>query len=193
MVLSPAQVLALLHELCTADGSAESQDLSLIGRLLYGTGMRIAEALRLRVKDIDFSRRTIVVREGKGGKDRALMLPDALREPLRQQLSRSHALWSKDRAAGRAGVWMPDALARKYPRAGQTWAWHWVFPQAALSRDPRSGEDIGHQSQHSGGRSGSLRKGACDIAEGGDRLCVVAADRLLGRDTAVCRPAAGLP
>jgi integron integrase len=153
-VLSPAQVLAVLRELAAADGSvggrggsAGSEDLSLIGRLLYGTGMRIAEALRLRVKDIDFSRRTIIVREGKGGKDRALMLPDTLRQPLRRQLAHAREVWAKDRAAGRAGVWMPDALARKYPRAGQSWAWHWVFPQAGLSCDPRSGDERRHHQQ----------------------------------------------
>jgi integron integrase len=111
----------------------------LIAQLLYGTGMRITEALRLRVKDIDFARRTIVVREGKGGKDRALMLPDSLREGLQAQLAQSRQVWLADRRAERPGIWLPDALDRKYPRAGQSWAWHWVFPQAALSVDPRSG------------------------------------------------------
>jgi integron integrase len=144
VVLSAEQVLALLRELTRQCAGPEAQDLPLLGQLLYGTGMRITEALRLRVKDIDFSRRTLVVREGKGGKDRALMLPDALQLSLRAQLSRSHALWQQDRAAGRAGVWMPDALARKYPRAGQSWAWHWVFPQATLSVDPRSGQQRRH-------------------------------------------------
>ena len=144
VVLSAEQVLALLRELARRCPGPDSQDLPLIGQLLYGTGMRITEALRLRVKEIDFSRRTIVVREGKGGKDRALMLPDVLQSPLRAQLTRSHILWQHDRDGGRAGVWMPDALARKYPRAGQSWAWHWVFPQATLSLDPRSGQQRRH-------------------------------------------------
>jgi integron integrase len=111
----------------------------LVAQLLYGTGMRITEALRLRTKDIDFARRTIVVREGKGDKDRALMLPDVLREPLKAQLAQARQSWLADRRASRPGVWLPHALERKYPRANETWAWHWVFPHAGLSTDPRSG------------------------------------------------------
>ncbi len=109
----------------------------LLARLLYGTGLRLLEALRLRVKDIDFAHRAIVVREGKGAKDRIVMLPAALLAPLRAQLSRSHLLWAADRAAGLPGVMLPGALARKYPRAAESWAWHWVFPQAQPSEDPR--------------------------------------------------------
>lgn len=112
--------------------------LQLFGQLLYGTGMRMMEALRLRVKDIDFDRRAIVVREGKGGKDRVVMLPAALEGPLRAQLAQAHRLWAADRAAGVAGVQVPFALERKYPRAAVSWAWFWVFPQATLSVDPRS-------------------------------------------------------
>jgi integron integrase len=116
----------------------------LIARLLYGTGMRITEGLRLRVKDVDFSRRAIVVREGKGGKDRVVMLPAALESELRAQLARAHAQWAEDRAAGVSGVWMPDALDRKYPRAGLSWTWSWVFPHAGLSVDPRTGVERRH-------------------------------------------------
>ena len=108
-------------------------------RLLYGTGMRINEALQLRVKDVEFDRRAIIVREGKGGKDRVVMLPDSLIAPLREQLAAARTLWLADVAQGRAGVHMPDALERKYPRAGASWAWFWVFPQATHSVDPRSG------------------------------------------------------
>ena len=109
----------------------------LFGQLLYGTGMRLLEGLRLRVKDIDFARRAIVVREGKGGKDRVVMLPASLEQPLRQQLAEAQAVWSADRAADIAGVQVPNALDRKYPRAPLSWMWFWVFPQAALSVDPR--------------------------------------------------------
>jgi len=118
----------------TAAGSAHP----LLAQLLYGTGMRLLEGLRLRVKDIEFERRAIIVREGKGGKDRVVMLPASLEAPLRAQLAQAHTLWAADRAAGVPGVHLPGALARKYPRAASSWAWFWVFPQAALSMDPRS-------------------------------------------------------
>ena len=111
----------------------------LVAQLLYGTGMRIMEALRLRVKDVDFEHGAIVVREGKGGKDRVVMLPESLREPLRLQLQAARAVWTQDRAAGLPGVELPHALAAKYPRAPESWAWFWVFPQATLATDPRSG------------------------------------------------------
>ena len=110
---------------------------ALFGQLLYGTGMRVMEGARLRVKDIDFERRAIVVREGKGGKDRVVMLPAALEAPLRAQLTHAHGVWATDRVAAVGGVQLPHALARKYPRAGVSWAWFWVFPQASLSVDPR--------------------------------------------------------
>ena len=110
-----------------------------IAALLYGTGMRIMEALRLRVKDMDFERGMIVVREAKGGKDRVVMLPAALVDALTLQLVHAKSVWSQDREDKRAGVELPFALAKKFPRAPESWAWHWVFPQATLSRDPRSG------------------------------------------------------
>lgn len=112
---------------------------ALLARLLYGTGLRITEALQLRVKDVDFERQAIVVRAGKGGKDRVVMLPAALAPALRLQLQRAHLWWQADVAAGRAGVQMPDALERKYPRAGQSWPWFWVFPQATHATCPRTG------------------------------------------------------
>lgn len=116
----------------------------LVAQLLYGTGMRILEALRLRVKDIDFEHRTIIIREAKGNKDRAVMLPASLVDAMKTQLANANALWARDRAAKRPGVQMPDALARKYPRAGQSWTWHWVFPQQDISVDPRSGIERRH-------------------------------------------------
>ena len=132
VVLSRDEVAALLAQLPAAPVPH-----GVLGRLMYGTGMRLLEALRLRVKDIDFERRAIVVRQGKGAKDRVVMLPAALEAPLREQLAASHALWAADRASGQAGVEVPHALARKYPRAPLAWAWHWVFPMTTLSQDPR--------------------------------------------------------
>ena len=85
--------------------------------------------MQLRVKDLDFDHGTIIVREGKGSKDRALMLPESLAPSLREQLSRARAWWLKDQAEGRSGVALPDALERKYPRAGHSWPWFWVFAQ----------------------------------------------------------------
>jgi integron integrase len=112
---------------------------ALIARLLYGYGLRLLECLRLRVKDLDFDRGLIVVREGKGGKDRVVMLPQSLRDDLLAQLADSRRLWQLDRSQRVAGVWLPEALARKFPRAGESWAWHWVWPAPALAVDPRSG------------------------------------------------------
>ena len=116
----------------------------LVAQLLYGTGMRITEALNLRVKDLDFERRTLIVRCGKGGKDQLLMLPAALVPALREQLARARLLWAADREAQRPGVEMPDALDRKYLRAGISWTWFWVLPQDDLSVDPRSGAERRH-------------------------------------------------
>ncbi len=112
---------------------------ALPARLLYGTGMRLMGGLRLRVKDLDFARRALIVREGKGFKDRVVMLPSSLETALRAQLDQARALWSDDRRRGLAGVHLPAALARKYPRAAESWIWSWVFPQSAPSIDPRSG------------------------------------------------------
>jgi integron integrase len=131
VVLSRAEVARLLAALPAED--------ALLPQLLYGAGLRIMEALRLRIKDVDFDRRVIVVRDGKGGKDRVVMLPASLHEALRAQVAHSRAVWAEDRAAGRAGVWLPPALAAKFPRAAASWAWHWVFPAPALSVDPVSG------------------------------------------------------
>ena len=111
----------------------------LVASLLYGTGLRIMEALRLRVKDVEFSRKEILVRDGKGFKDRVTMLPVALAAPLAEHLKRVKALHEQDLAAGRGAVYLPYALERKYPGAARDWAWQYVFPSAGLSEDPRTG------------------------------------------------------
>ena len=152
VVLSHDEVRLLLSQLDAAQATAaalatpgaQAAPYALLGRLLYGTGMRRLEGLRLRAKDVDFERRAIVVREGKGAKDRVVMLPAALEVPLRQQLQRAHATWADDRRRGLAGVWLPHALERKYPRAPSSWTWFWVFPQALPSIDPRGGAQRRH-------------------------------------------------
>ncbi len=110
----------------------------LVCSLLYGTGMRLSEALKLRVKDIDFEKHEILVRQAKGDKDRYTMLPRSLVEPLTQQLVKSRSLWEEDRNANVAGVDVPHALARKCHGVDKQWGWHWAFPMAKLSVDPRS-------------------------------------------------------
>lgn len=138
VVLSMPEVQATLAELDALPMGHQVTPYGLVGRLLYGTGMRLLEGLRLRVKDIEFERRAIVVREGKGLKDRVVMLPASLEEPLREQLARAHATWRADHEAGGvSGVHMPVALARKYPRAAESWGWYWVFPNSQVSEDPR--------------------------------------------------------
>jgi integron integrase len=117
---------------------------ALLARLLYGTGMRLMEGIRLRVKDVDFDRHVIVVREAKGNKDRVVMLPRSLAPALQQQMLAARKLWQSDRQAQRAGVQVPDALEVKYPRLGQTWGWCWLFPSPTLSVDPRSGIERRH-------------------------------------------------
>jgi integron integrase len=111
----------------------------LIVELLYGSGMRVMELARLRVKDIDFSADTIFVRSGKGDKDRSTVLPSAVKKRLLDHLKAVKELHEKDLAAGYGEVQMPDALGRKYPKAGKEWAWQYVFPSMKLSVDPRSG------------------------------------------------------
>ena len=119
--------------------NATTGEHQLVFQLLYGTGMRKMECLRLRVKDVDFERRLIVIREGKGNKDRITMLPSALGPDLRRQLEYAKALCNGDRALGRPGVETPPSVTNKYPRAGESWAWFWVFPSDHESTDPRSG------------------------------------------------------
>jgi integron integrase len=112
----------------------------LMAGLLYGSGMRLMECLRLRVKDVDFQRREIIVRAGKGDKDRHVPLPRALVPALHQQLATVRLLHTVDLDAGFGAVYLPHALSRKYPRAAREWGWQYVFPASQRSRDPRSGE-----------------------------------------------------
>jgi len=130
-VLERSEVRALLD--------AMHGEYGLMARLMYGTGMRIGECSALRVKDVSLERRELVVRDGKGGKDRMTVLPKQLVDALAQQIGGSRDVYFRDRAEDQPGVALPYALERKYPNAGKAWGWYWVFPQDHLSRDPRSG------------------------------------------------------
>jgi integron integrase len=110
----------------------------LMARLIYGAGLRLMECVRLRVKDLDLTRSELVVRSGKGGKDRVTIAPRVLHADLREQLALARSLHQQDREAKLAGVELPHALHAKYPNASTTWAWFWVFPARNLSSDPRS-------------------------------------------------------
>jgi integron integrase len=136
VVLTHAEVDALLSRMRGTNG--------LVARLLYGSGLRLLEAARLRVKDVDFSRREILVRDGKGAKDRVTMLPSSLIEPLRAHLVLVRQLHEQDLAVGLGAVYLPYALERKYPNAPREWAWQYVFPSERVSDDPRSGRRRRH-------------------------------------------------
>jgi len=135
-VLSEAEVRRLLANL---DGTG-----ALMAGLLYGAGLRQIECLQLRVKDIDFAYRQILVRDGKGAKDRVTMLPEGLVQPLQAHLGKVRLLHRRDIDEGFGEVWLPYALARKYPRAGRQWAWQFVFPSGNRSADPDTGATRRH-------------------------------------------------
>ena len=120
-------------------GSQFEGTIWLMASLLYGAGLRLMECLRLRVKDVDFGYGQLLVRDGKGGKDRVTMLPRTVVEPLKQHLVRVKSLHERDLAEGYGEVEMPYALSRKYPNAGREWAWQYVFPSRKRSVDPRTG------------------------------------------------------
>ena len=126
-------------EVATVLEALDSDKDRLFLQLLYGTGMRLREGLRLRVKDADFGYNQITVRDGKGFKDRVTMLPEMVKPPLAQHLKRVCALHQQDLKQGRGEVYLPYALARKYPSAAAEWGWQFVFPAPNFSRDPRSG------------------------------------------------------
>jgi integron integrase len=111
----------------------------LMAGVMYGGGLRLMELLRLRVKDVDLIQEIITVRGGKGDKDRLVPLAHATVESLREHLQSVRKIHEADRAAGVAGVWLPEGLSRKYPKAGEEWPWFWVWPDAQVSLDPRSG------------------------------------------------------
>ena len=119
-------------------------DYRLMAHLLYGSGLRLLECLRLRVKDIDFGYRQITVREGKGMRERITLLPERLCRPLQAHLARVKELHQQDLARGGGAVYLPTALHRKYPKAAREWAWQYVFPADHISLDPRSGEKRRH-------------------------------------------------
>jgi integron integrase len=136
MVLTRSEVRAILDRL--------SDDYALMGQLLYGTGMRLMECVRLRVKDVDFERLEILIRDGKGAKDRITMLPSSIVPLLQAQLLKRRALFDDDGRAGKVSVYLPDALAVKYPNAPREWGWQYVFPAGKFSVDPRSGIERRH-------------------------------------------------
>ena len=120
--------------------TALSPEYQLIGRLLYGTGMRLLECLRLRVKDVDFGRNEIIIHDGKGAKDRVTMLPESLKPALTQHLERVYVIHKKDMTEGFGEVYLPFALSKKFPKAGFEWCWQYVFPGPFIAKDPESGK-----------------------------------------------------
>jgi integron integrase len=156
-VLSRGEVQDLLAQL---DGRAW-----LLCSLLYGTGLRLMECLRLRVKDVDFSRNEITVRNGKGGKDRRTVLPKSLVDPLQREVERARALHTADLQAGFGAAFLPHALARKYPNAERDFGWQYVFPSPRRSMDPRDGKERRHHFDD--GTLSRALKSACK------RACIV--------------------
>ncbi len=131
IVLTKTEIRAVLDQL--------ESIYRLPARLQYGSGLRVAELVTLRIKDLDLERGLLTIRAGKGDRDRVTMIPDSLKNVLAKQVERSQRLWEEDRQNEVPGVALPGALALKMPKAGETFAWHWLFPAKGLSRDPTSG------------------------------------------------------
>ncbi len=142
VVLSQGEVTALIL--------AMSGIKSLMARLMYGGGLRVMEVLRLRIQDIDFGNGYLMIRDAKGGKDRTTLLAPSIVNDLKHHLKGVRALFEEDVAQGKADVYLPGALAKKYPKAGATWEWQYVFPSRNLSKDPRSGKIRRHHMDESG-------------------------------------------
>lgn len=136
VVLTHAEVASVLEQM---DGVTW-----LMASLLYGAGLRVMECVRLRVQDIDFVRREIMVRHGKGGKDRRTVLPAVSVDALQRQLAHAFQIHERDVAAGFGKTWLPTALERKYVNAAQEWSWQYAFPASQRSIDPRSGAESRH-------------------------------------------------
>lgn len=149
VVLSIDEVQSLLRNMNRTWG--------LMARIMYGGGLRLNEALMLRVQDLDFGNHLLMVRDGKGGKDRTTLLPPSLIEKLHEHLARVKVLFEKDLSQGHANVWLPGALSIKYPKAPMSWEWQWIFPSANLSADPETGELRRHH-VHKTGLGKALRK-----------------------------------
>ena len=142
VVLSQGEVIKILAEM--------SGVYSLIAKLMYGGGLRVKETLRLRVQDIDFANGYLLIRDGKGGKDRTTLLAPSVIAELQTHLESTRSLFNSDREKGVSGVFLPNALARKYPNAGTSWGWQYAFPSKSLSIDPRSGITRRHHLSESG-------------------------------------------
>ena len=130
VVLTPREIQSIFDHL--------SGTPKLMAMLIYGCGLRLHECLTLRIKDVDFEQNTIIVRSGKGDKDRRTMLPEALKDDLIRHMAEVRSLYEHDRGENLNGVWLPGALDKKYPNAGKEWGWFWLFPSKSLSVDPRS-------------------------------------------------------
>jgi integron integrase len=162
VVMTREEVKAVLAHL--------SGDRWLMASLMYGAGLRLMECLRLRVQDIDLARRELLVRDGKGAKDRVTMLPESLKSPLEEHLKHVKAVHAQDCAEGWGAVELPEALARKYPNAPKEWAWQWVFPQERRWTNGKTGEQGRHHVDESlvqkavhgaVGRAGLTKRATC--------------------------------
>ena len=146
VVLSEKEIVKVL--------SAMTGVRSLMARLMYGGGLRVMEVLRLRIQDIDFANGYLMIRDGKGSKDRTTLLAPSIVDDLKQHLESVRTLFEQDLELGVADVYLPNNLAKKYPNAGATWEWQYVFPSQKLSTDPRSGKIRRHHLDESGLQKG---------------------------------------
>jgi integron integrase len=185
VVFTKKEVRAVLAQL--------NGDYRMMAELLYGSGLRLMECVRLRVKDVDFGYNHIVVRDGKGQKDRVTVLPDQVRSRLRSHLGHVRQIHQRDLERGGGNVYLPFALHRKYPNAQRSWMWQYVFPAPKMSVDPREGEaggrelgaGSGSRSRTEGrGRRTAISGGGRDLGAGGGRYGRMGEEELVGRDGA---------